>query len=85
LIGIARASVPRKKRTFPQTFSAVSNFAALSNFVQTIAQLSASSAEHRKTEKENEMGPHTLYIIYAAGAIVASLVAYLVYSSFKRT
>ena len=30
------------------------------------------------------MGPHTLYIIYAAGAIVASLVAYLVYSSFKR-
>jgi hypothetical protein len=37
-----------------------------------------------KTEKENEMGPNTLSIMMGAGGLVATLVAYLVYSSFKR-
>jgi hypothetical protein len=37
-----------------------------------------------KTEKENEMGPNTLSIMMGAGGLVAALVAYLVYSSFKR-
>jgi len=30
------------------------------------------------------MGPNTVYIIAGAGFLIASLVAYLVYSSFKR-
>lgn len=29
------------------------------------------------------MGPHTLYIMMGAGALVACLVTYLIYSSFK--
>jgi hypothetical protein len=38
----------------------------------------------RKTEKENEMGPNTLSIMMGAGGLIAALVAYLLYSSFKR-
>jgi hypothetical protein len=30
------------------------------------------------------MGPHTLWIIYAAGTGVVSLALWIVYSSFKR-
>jgi hypothetical protein len=30
------------------------------------------------------MGPNTLSIMMGAGSLVAALVAYLVYSSFKR-
>jgi hypothetical protein len=30
------------------------------------------------------MGPHTLYIMEGAGALILALVIYLVYSSLKR-
>jgi hypothetical protein len=55
--------------------------------LRCIGQVPLSSKKYKiieNTEKENEMGPNTLSIMMGAGGLVAALVAYLLYSSFKR-
>ena len=52
----------------------MSAICAMSNIEQFLAQLSATM---------NEMGPNTVAIMISAGSLIAALVVYLVYSSFK--